>query len=457
MISFTIEDAARAAGGKLISGPSDRAVKGFSIDSRTIERGMVFIAVKGENFDGHNFVKDAVSKGAAGIITEMTGPTGLFSLEIAQITVADTRKALAAIAAEIRKRVSIPVICITGSNGKTTVKEMLSEVLSSRYNVLKSRDSFNNLIGLSLSLFQLEETHEIAVLELGTNHPGEIRALAEIAAPDVAIITNIGNSHLEYFGDKNGVYSEKISLIDALPDSGMVFLPADDPLLSQISAVRVRTKRFGTSEGSDYRISDAEKQCDGYNFKVNGIFYHLPMEARHNVLNAAAAIAVADTFGITEAEIKEALKRATRPKWRLEKTKVGEVCFINDAYNANPDSFESALQFFEEYEAPDKIVVAGEMRELGRMSEKLHYKIGRSIARKGFDCLIVVGSAASKIADGAVDEGMKKEAVIKVDDHEDAAGAIHRVSRPGSAILLKGSRGSRMEEVIKCFTTCCIR
>jgi len=458
MVELTVKEAARRTRGQLFSKNPKTVIQGFSIDSRTIKKGQFFIAVEGKKFNGHDFIREAVENGAAGLIVR-SGAEGPFD-EVAEhvIRVDDTIEAMGRIAAGIRRRVSLPVVCVTGTNGKTTTKDILAHILSSKFRVLKSERSFNNTIGLSLTLFGLDDSYDVAVLELGTNHPGEISKLAAIASPYMAVITNVGDGHLENFADREGVFLEKISLLDQLPDTGIAFLNRDDTLLARTSARQVMKKFFGTAPGSDFLIGGMEPKERGYEFTLNGRPFSVPLEGEHNVFNAAAAMAVSEYFGLSWEEIQKALEGISLPEMRLERKSVDGLVFINDAYNANPDSFECALKVLQRTEgAGMKVVVAGDMLELGEMSEEFHRMIGRSIADKGIDLLVTLGGRAGRIAEGALESGMDPERVFSAENCDAAAGILkHKASR-GAVVLLKASREIGIEEVLKCFSTSCIR
>ncbi|MGB2599351.1 MAG: UDP-N-acetylmuramoyl-tripeptide--D-alanyl-D-alanine ligase [Candidatus Omnitrophota bacterium] len=457
MIELTVKDIARVTDGKLVSKDENAVVWGFSIDSRTICPGEFFIAVKGQNFDGHDFIGAAVQKGAAGILAERDVSSEYGGKIDHVLTVEDSREAMGRIAAEIRNRARIPVVCATGTSGKTTLKEMLSCLLSSKYNVLKSKKSYNNIIGLSLTLFGLSPSHDVAVLELGTNRPGEISDLAQIARPSVCVITNIGDGHLEFLKDRDGVFAEKVKLLDFLKDSGAAFLNSDDPLLKKVSAEEGAIRFFGTSGDPDFRITDIKKEKSGYSFSLGGSAFFVPLEGEHNVYNAAAAIAVSRHLGVGDEEIRSKMKEMTLPGMRLERVEAGGVTFINDSYNANPDSFKCALEVLRESPTKGKrIVVAGDMMELGAKTTSFHEIIGKSIAGKNIDFLITIGGMAEHIARGALESGMARENVVRVGSHEEAADIIRRVAKAGDIVLVKGSRASKMEEVLRCFTTYCI-
>ncbi|MDD3088402.1 MAG: UDP-N-acetylmuramoyl-tripeptide--D-alanyl-D-alanine ligase [Candidatus Omnitrophica bacterium] len=454
MIEISVEDVVDITGGTLeCGGAAD--IKKFCTDTRDIVPGSYFIAIKGRNFDGNDFILDALEKGASGVITERKGALAVPAGKTV-ISVPDTREAMASIASALRSRTGAVVVCITGTNGKTTTKEILSHVLSSKYKVLKSRKSFNNIIGLSLTFFDLEEDHEVIVLETGTNHPGEIAELASIARPHAAVITNIGDGHLEFFRDRQGVFLEKICLLDLLPKNGISFLNKDDEFLSKVHECGFAVRSFGRDPGSDIHITAVERAAEGYSFLLNGEKYDLPLEGEHNVYNAAAAIGVAAYLGMTPDEIRSSLKDARLPEMRIEKVTVGDVVFINDSYNANPGSFGSALNvLFDQRGASRRGVVSGDMGELGVKTSEFHRKLGSRMAERAVDFVVAVGVHASDVIEGAVSSGISRDRAIEARDHREAAEIVKKMVSKGTFVLLKGSRSARMEEVLKCFTTFC--
>ena len=458
MIRLTLKEIIEATGGELLAGSLKNSVRGLSIDSRTIRDGEYFIAIKGKNFDGHDFIDDALEKGAGGIIAEKEHERSIHG-EVKNLLLVDNGiRAMGSIAELIRTHINIPVFCITGTNGKTTTKDFITQILSARYNVHKSPESYNNLIGLSLTMFTLDHAHDALVLELGTNHPGEISRLAEISRPQVAIFTNIGDGHLEAFVDRQGVFVEKTSVLDLLPPEGLAILNRDDAFLCRTSVRGVAKKFYGMDAGSDFRIANVVEQDDGYIFKVNDEEYFAPIEGVHNIYNVAAAIAASKHMGLEYDEIKEQVSRLEMPKMRLEKVAVNNVLFINDSYNSNPSSFECALDvLLNSSKERTKIVVAGDMMELGDTAEEFHRMIGRSIAGKNIDYLITMGQMALHTQEGAMEFGMDKERVMSAAGHEHAAMLLEKLSAEDTVVLLKGSRNSRMEEVLKCFTTCSTR
>lgn len=458
MIKLTLREIVEAAEGEMICGSGKNSVRGISIDSRTIRQGEYFVAVKGKKFDGHDHIDDALEKGAEGVIAEASYERGIRHQVKNLILVDDSVKAMEDIAGLVRSHVNIPVFAITGTNGKTTTKDFLAQILSSRYSVHKSPASYNNRIGLCLTMFGLDHRHEVLVLEIGTNHPGEIAHLGKIARPHVAVFTNIGDGHLEAFIDRQGVFTEKTSLIDFLPAEGLVILNADDAFLSRASVRGVAKRFYGTKDGSDYKMTNMTPVPEGYSFNLNEEEYFAPVDGAHNVYNAACAIAAAKHLGLSYPEIRSAVGRLELPALRLQKVQVGNVLFVNDSYNANPSSFECALDAFNKIaEGKNKVVVAGDMMELGKTAEEYHRVLGRSIAGKNFDHLITMGQWAKQIQEGAVEFGMDENSVMRADDHEHAAMLLEKISDGDTAVLLKASRSSRMEEILKCFTSCSTR
>ena len=449
-------DILNAVNGKLIAGDLSAEIKGFSIDSRQVSSGELFLAVKGGKFDGHDFVDAALQQGALGVIVSDVDKVKNKSADNI-IQVDNTLDALKSVSSFIRDKAGIPFICVTGTNGKTTVKEILKQILSVKYKVLSSKRSFNNVFGVALTLFDLKPEHEVAILEIGTNSAGEISELAGIIEPDIGIITNIGYGHIEAFKDLRGVLREKTALLDHVKENGIAIMNKDDELLAEFIHGHCRIRYFGTVNGSDFFISGVDRKDTGYNFLINGQEFYLPVYGEHNIYNAAAAICASDHLKIDYSDMKKALEKVSLPEMRLSKLMVDNILFINDAYNANPSSFLSALNVVKyEVKAPKKGVVAGDMLELGESSKELHSHIGKRIAELDMDFLIGMGDGASIMVDAAVDAGMSKEKTKKVKSHKDAAVVLRKFADRESAVLLKGSRKSRMEDVVTCFMNCSI-
>ncbi len=418
----------------------------FSIDSRTIKRGESFIAIKGKRFDGHDFIDEAIKKGASGIILDKN--IKLCLRKIAVIKVKDTLKALGDIAANHRRRFDIPVVGITGSNGKTTVKEMLWSILKKRYTVLKNRGTENNLVGLPLTLLRLKEGHRAAVLEMGTNRWGEIARLTEILRPTIGVITNIGPSHLESFKDEEGVLRAKSELVHKLKMKDSIVLNGDDPMLSRIKSRRKKVT-FGLKKDNDFRATEI-KSNGSISFTLNGLYpFKLKILGNHNIYNALAAIAVSSLLGIEISLIKDALLNFKLPYMRMAPSVLKGITVINDAYNSNPFSLKWAIDTFSNFKTKGRrIIVSGDMLELGERRRLFHSQAGRLIAGSSIDALIAVGELSRHTAQAALRAGMGRDNLWSCSDSNEAARILKSVAKRGDAVLVKGSRAMCMERII---------
>ena len=441
-----------------MSGGPEAGFSHVSTDTRKIEKGSLFIAIKGANFDGHNFVREAARKGAAGAIVsrEIPSPKPGFTV----ILVNDTVKALGAIAKFHRSRFDIPVIALTGSNGKTTTKEMLALILASKYKVLKNEGTDNNFIGVPQTLLKLKESHEIAVIELGTNHPGEIGYLADIVQPNCGMILNIGPSHLEFFGSIENVRKEKLDLLKRVGEDGSAVINGDEAeLVDAAKKMCEETVTFGFNEDCDFVAENVQESDCGINFALNDTYVvKLRMLGKHNVYNAAAAIAAASLYGIEARLAVKALEDFVLPKLRMEYEKCEGVDFIFDCYNSNPASLKSAIGTLRDMEPyKRKVLVAGDMLELGASGPDLHRDIGRFAAKSKIDLFVSVGPLSGYILEGAQEEGIGGMSLLRFKNSVEAAKALKGILREGDLVLIKGSRGMKMEEIKKCFTTCSTR
>ncbi len=451
---FGLREILGAVEGELILGNPGESFPGVSIDSRTVRKGEIFIAVKGGRYDGHNFIAEAVAKGAECIIAQRNQVLLLgIKLPQAVILVKDTMRALSSLAYYQRKRFGIPVIGITGSNGKTTTKEMLSALLSSRYNVLKNEGTQNNLIGVSLTLLRLNPKHDIVVLELGTNHFGEIRELARIAAPNMGIITNIGPAHLEFFGDETGVLREKWSLIEELAYPRIAILNSDDSLLKERienCPEDISCFSFGFDSPADFLGKKAACRNKKVSFWVKNYQLQLKTCSRINVYNALAAYAASRIFSVDAYDIINKFSRFRFPDARFQAKNIRGIEVIDDAYNANPVSLGCALDAFKSFPARGrKIAVIADMLELGGKGEILHRKAGVELVRSKIDFIIGVGSLSHIACDEALCEGFNPKSVRKCDSVSDARDVIRGLAKKGDTVLLKGSRGMRLEEIFR--------
>ena len=455
---LSTKDILEATGGALACGDAATDYSGVSTDSRKIDNGSLFIAIKGPNFDGHDFIGEAKKKGAAGALVSLDVKPAAADFPV--IKVKDTVKALGDIAKFHRRRFDIPVIALTGSNGKTTAKEMLALILSEKYDVLKNEGTENNFIGVPQTLLKLDESRDIAVVELGTSHFGEIAYLADIVQPNCGMIINIGPSHLEFFGSVENVRKEKLDLLKRVGEDGAAIVNGDDAeLMSAAKKMCEEVLTFGFSEGCDFIAENVRESDCGINFSVNDTYLvKLRVIGKHNVYNALAAIAAASLYGIDIEEAVRALEDFVLPKLRMEYEKCGEVEFIFDCYNSNPASLKAAIETLRDTEpGKRKVLVAGDMLELGETAPVLHKEIGRFAAKSKIDLFVSVGTLSRYILEGAQEEGTGGESLLRFENSVEAASALKDILRKGDLVLVKGSRGMKMEEIKKCFTTCSTR
>jgi len=455
MMRWVLGDIAEAVGGKLVRGSPGATVSGVSTDTRTIQPGALFVALKGERFDGHDFLEDAVRKGAAAVVVS-TRAEDTLPPRSAAIVVADTLVALQDLARWHRSSLDIPIIGVTGSCGKTTVKELIAAVLGARFKTTRNPLSYNNDIGVPLSILAIAEDAEIGVVEIGTNAPGEMAALCEIARPTRALITNIGRAHLEGFGTCEAVAREKGALVEAVGEQGTFYVNIDDPFCRSI-ADRFAGRRitYGTRDGALWRAVRIESRIDAAEsaLDVQGLgSFTVPLVGVHNAVNAVAAVAVGADFGLSRDEIQRGLDTAEPPPMRMNTEIIGGRVFLNDAYNANPESMRAAIETLaSRASGKPKIAVLGDMLELGDASVPEHKEVGRLAARAGVNALIIIGRFAQYVADGAVEAGLDSDSVTVCKDHDEGARVLEQVSAPGDVILVKGSRAVAMEKVLEKF------
>ena len=453
MTRFKTEDILKATGGTLLqTGP--KGFSGISTDSRKIEKGELFVPLVGERFDGHNFVDAALDRGAAGCIVNrgrvVSAPEGR-----AVVEVVDSLRALQNIAHSVRAgRTGLLVAGVTGTNGKTTTKEMLASILERRGPVLKNQGNLNNEIGVPLTLLRLDKADWAAVIEMGMSGFGEIERLAEIAAPSIGVITNIGPGHLEQLGSMEGVARAKGELIAGLPAAGTAVLNSDDPYLHKlIESQAGRVVTFGLDPGADFTACNIEETGGSVSFKMKTpegtATVRLPLMGAHNVYNALAAAAAARCAGMTLSETVSGLEEFRPVKMRMEIMEIDGARVINDAYNANPASMAAALTTLAAVKDGRRVAVLGDMLELGTSADKSHYDLGRLAGSAGLACLIVMGASAENTAHGALDAGMDEDAVIIAAGPDAAAAALSNRLRRGDTVLVKGSRSMKMERVIE--------
>jgi len=445
---FTIREIIDATNGRLVQGPALGKVRSVGIDSRIVKKGELFIAVKGDVFDGHDFIDGVTAKGVRVLLVHR--PVEIKNPKVTVIQVKDTIRALGDLARFNRQRFKIPVIALTGSAGKTTTKEMIAVVLSRKFKVLKNEGTQNNHIGVPLTLLKLNSAHQMVVLECGTNQPGDIVWLADVARPTIAVFTNIGESHLEKLKTIQGVLKEKLTLTSFLKAKDTVILNADDALLSKLLKRKniFKTMTYGIKAKANFLASGINIHSGRQlNFKLKDEVFELNSCGVNNVYNALAAISCGIFFKVPIKEITAALKSFEFPQGRGQILQLGQGWMINDSYNANPVSMRSALQTLGAIEArTQRILVVADMLELGAKSKVLHQSMGKTIGAAGVDILISVGSLARLMAKCARKRN-KKMQVFACRDVGSAQKCLAKVFQNGDAVLIKGSRRMRMEQV----------
>ena len=462
MIALGLDEIVRAVGGKMP--PGDRlssrsvSVTGLSTDTRTIQPGEVFVALSGENFDGRRFVTEAFAQGArAALVAESTAnEAGLLDPQPGPlILVNNTRTALGRLAVHYRKGLSAKVIAVTGSNGKTTTKGMIDHVLGTCLPGRAAQKSFNNDIGVPLTLLSAEPSDRYLVIEIGSSAPGEVAQLAAMTLPDIAVVTSIGHAHLEGFGGIDGVVREKLSLLEHVAPGGVGVVNLDDLTEPRPSGsggwprwpAELKTITFGTHPQADVRVTAVESGLDGVSFAINERYgVRLPVPGAHNAKNAAAAFTVARRMGLEPEQIAEALRTIELPEMRLQVHRLNGLTLVEDCYNANPSSMAAGIQVLRTVRARRRVLIAGEMMELGAQSGALHEQIGVLAARSGVDLVVAVGCGAGPIVDGARSFNQAL-AAHAFDTTEQACAEVPTMLASGDTVLLKGSRAMGLERL----------
>lgn len=449
MIQMDARKVAEFTGGHLLQNGASLEIHGFSTDSRKIQPGELFIPLRGEKYDGHDYLTQAVQRGAAACLSEEV----IGGLRVPVIKVTDTLVALGDLAAAIRRQFAGPVVGITGTSGKTTCKEMLASILTTLGPGLKSAGNFNNLVGVPLTLFGLQQQHRWAVIEMGMSARGEIARMTEIAAPKLGVITNIGAAHLETLGGISGVARAKGELYIGLPQDGIALINADDPQVRCLPVANgVRRVLFGMRQDAEVRGDHITVHNGSVSFDLilEGLAMRvrLPLPGQHNVSNALAAAAAASALGVDLAAIAAGLEAFQPCPGRMELIELPkDIVILEDSYNANPLSVRAALDALHDLGTTGRrIAVLGDMLELGASAEELHHQIGK-IAVGRIDRLFTCGPLAREIARGAAEAGLPAEFICAATSHEDLTAQLLTILQPGDCVLVKGSRGMRMEQV----------
>ncbi len=453
MKAVAIGKIAEVAGGRIIQGDPGTILHSVSTDTRKIKKGDLFFALSGEHYDAHDFLAEAAAAGAGGLV--ISRPVSL-PPEIPVLLVDDTLAALQALAAYNRDRFRGPVVGITGSTGKTTTKDMVAAVLGVRLRTLKTEGNLNNEIGLPLTLLDLDDSFEAAVVEMAMRGPGEIAALSRIARPEGAVITTINETHLERLGTVGNIAAAKGELLEHVSPEGFALLNMESPFIKR-EAKRCRGKVifYGMDEPADLVARDLRPEREGISF--NAVFqgeshgFYLPLPGRHNVLNALAAIGVGRELGLTMEEIAAGLATVALSGMRLEILEAGGLTIINDAYNASPASTRAALEVLKDMSGGHRraIAVLGDMLELGPRALEIHREVGKKAGGQGLDYLVTVGNLAAAAAEGAVQAGMARDRVFPCTEHAGALNILKDLLLNGDVVLVKGSRGMKMETIVR--------
>ena len=455
MKNLTVENIALACKGILYGiefmEDNKKEAEGVVLDSRLLKEGYVFIATKGEKVDGHKFIPSVFEKGALAVICEdlpqnLTGPC---------ILVEDSFTALKSLAFFYRQQLDLKVVGITGSVGKTSTKEFVAGVLSAKYNVWKTQGNFNNEVGLPLTVLQLRDEHEIAVLEMGISDFGEMHRLSQIARPDVCILTNIGQCHLEFLGDRDGVLRAKTEIFDFMNPDGHIFVNGDDDKLITLKEKwQEKLTTFGRSEENDvFAVNELSRGLLGsvvdIQGKVEAQSVQVSLPGEHMILNALAASAVANLFGLSVEEIKRGMRNVKAVSGRSNIIDFSEYVLIDDCYNANPVSMKAAIDLLQSANGR-KVAVLGDMFELGEEEEKLHFEVGEYTKNK-VDVLICVGNLAMQIYKGAMEEKEDNMQIFYVEKKEDVYPNLQKIIMPQDTILLKASHGMGFADIVSWF------
>ncbi|WP_449538583.1 UDP-N-acetylmuramoyl-tripeptide--D-alanyl-D-alanine ligase [Ferdinandcohnia sp. Marseille-Q9671] len=455
MIKKTLHQIERMAKGeRLEQRYQDVVIEGVSIDTRTIKPGNLYIPIIGDTFNGHKFVDAAITNGAAAVLWGSDQPNP--PKEIPVIFVKDTLEALQTLSKSYRDELSVKVVGITGSNGKTTTKDMVTAVLSTKMRVQKTEGNLNNHIGLPLTILRLKEDTEVAVLEMGMSARGEIEFLTLLGRPDVAVITNIGESHMLDLGSREGIAEAKLEIVDGLAQDGLLIYHGDEPLLTErVKNMEISTVTFGESKQNDLYPLVIKQENEGTHFSINAQAdkqLYVPVLGKHNVNNAMAAISVAQYFHLTWDQIESGLKQIKITNMRLELIEgINGIKLINDAYNASPLSMKAAISLVHDLQTNGKkFVVLGDMLELGENENEYHQEVGRFIEPEKVDYVFTFGALGEHIAIGA-QQKFPNERVYAYQDKSQLIEKLKTILSEEDILLVKGSRGMKLEDVINAF------
>lgn len=451
MNAFSITDLTAIIKAQILCGSGDSNFIGVSTDSRTVKAGDCFFSIAGENFDGHDYIGDAFEKGAVCAVLERDVDAEAFAGKC-MLKVRDTIEALGLFAREYRRRAGYNVVAITGSVGKTTTRQIVYHVLGQKFRVHQSPKSFNNKIGLPLTLLGAGPDVEIVIAELGSNHPGEIADLTRIAEPDIAVVTNVHPAHLEGFADIETIAAEKSAIAEGLAPDGVLIINADCDILAETCrAGGMKFLTFGKSDGSDFKAEDVRHDGLTGRFTLDGFPVHLPLPGQGNIENALAAWAVCSRFGMGRADFARAVETLPGMSMRAEIMQVGTLTILNDCYNANPASMKNALEILSGIDSGGErrlVFLCGEMAELGEQAGRLHTELGTHITAAKVELLVAVGKLAKVAAESARANAQNDLEIKCFDDTASACNKLHEFIRDYDIILVKGSRTAGLEKAV---------
>jgi UDP-N-acetylmuramoyl-tripeptide--D-alanyl-D-alanine ligase len=444
-MEFSLAEVCAALNAAASAPAADARIRGWSIDSRTLGEGDLFFAIKGENFDGHQFVLTALERGAiAAVVSEDVQAAGLPLLRVP-----DTLNALQKLACWARQQWGRKIVAVTGSAGKTTTKDIIAAVLGVKYPVGKTTGNFNNHIGLPLSLLRMPADAAVGVMEMGMNHAGEIRALAALAKPDIGVVTNVGYAHIEAFQSIEEIALAKRELIESLPADGVAVLNADDERVLAFRDVHSgKTLTYGLSPGADVQATNLEIGAGESTFHVDGVQFRTTLAGRHGIQNLLAGLAVARLFGIELRELAPVVAAFAPGKMRGQRSNLRGITVLNDSYNSNPEAARAMVDVLCVEPAQRRIAVLGEMLELGFWAERLHRELGKYVAGAGIDVLVGVRGMSQPMVEEAKKAGLSNHAAFFFDQPEEAGAFLRDFIRQGDTILFKGSRGTHVERAL---------
>ena len=442
METLRVSEIAKVCGGEF---NIDTEITSVAIDTRKIEKGCLFICIKGERFDAHRFIDEAFEKGAAAVMISED-----VKIDKPYIKVDDTAKQMLSLAGYYRSKFDIPIVALTGSVGKTTTKEFTHLVVNSKYKAIKTLGNLNNEIGLPQMLFMLDSSTEAAVIEMGMNHFGEIHRLSTATQPTMGIITNIGVSHIENLGSREGILEAKLEILDGLKKGAPLLLNGDNDLLSTVKNDDYKIYFYAIDNDADFKAVDIKENPNSTSFTVQYFGKEqkitIPAIGKHNVYNALAAFAVGILLDIDAETAADALKTYEPSGMRQKVVEINGITSIEDCYNASPDSMKAGITTLAGIQACKKIAVLSDMLELGEYSEQAHYDVGTMAAENKIDYLLCVGSDAKYIVDGARDNGLLNAYLF--DSKQSLTDKLFEIAEKGDAVLFKASRGMKLEEVI---------